>query len=167
MQALADRLGVSVALAAGNGQDMLYVAYRAGNRVATLRLGVGSVLPMATTAIGRAWLWGLSEGERSLKLAALMHAAGPRAASLDSGIRASFGELQGTGTCAVLGGYQRNAFGVALPVRIGRQRVVMGLSCGRADLQPDLAREHRRITPALKDAALALEAALADFDGQP
>jgi DNA-binding IclR family transcriptional regulator len=54
LQTLADRLAVSVALAIGDGLDMLYVAYRASQRVATLRLGVGSVLPMGTTSIGHA-----------------------------------------------------------------------------------------------------------------
>lgn len=52
MQAWADRLGVSVALAMPEGLDMLYVAYRAGQGVATLRLSRGSVLPMAGAADG-------------------------------------------------------------------------------------------------------------------
>ena len=60
LQTLADRLGVSVALAIGDGTDMLYIAYRASQRVATLRLGVGSVLPMGTTSIGHAYLWALA-----------------------------------------------------------------------------------------------------------
>lgn len=32
----------------------------------------------------------------------------------------SFDELEKTGTWGVLGGYQRDAFGVALPLRVGR-----------------------------------------------
>jgi DNA-binding IclR family transcriptional regulator len=167
MQSLADRLGVSVALAIGDGLDMLYIAYRASHRVATLRLDVGSVLPMGTTSIGHSYLWALPAGEQRSLVAKLRRSAGPRAAALESGIRESFRELESTGTCGVLGGFQRDAFGVASPVRVGRDRVVMGLSCGKADLQPDLAKERKRIAPVLKEAVVRFEELLADFDGKP
>ena len=167
LQALADRLGVSVALAIGNGNDMLYIAYQASRKVATLRLGTGLVLPMGTTSIGHAYLWALPPGEQKRMLAGLQRSAGSKGQNMVRGIRESFAELERSGVCGVLGGFQRDAYGVALPVRIGRQKVVMGLSCGKADLQPDLAAERRRIAPVLKDAAARLETLLADFDGEP
>lgn len=167
LQELADRLGVSVALAIGNGNDMLYIAYCASHKVATLRLGTGSVLPMGTTSIGHAYLWALSAAEQKRMIAALQRSGGSNATDMVTGIRESFAELERGGVCGVLGGYQRDAYGVALPVRIGRKGIVMGLSCGKADLQPDLAAERKRIAPALKDAAAGLEALLADFDGEP
>ncbi|MES2999514.1 MAG: IclR family transcriptional regulator [Pseudomonadota bacterium] len=166
LQGLADRLGVSVALAVADGHDMLYIAYKAGSRVATLRLGVGSVLPMASTSIGRAYLWALPPARQKRVIADLRKSAGSQGAALERSIRDSFTELQTTGTCGVLGGFQRGAYGVALPVRIGREQVVMGLSCGKAEVQPDLAAERKRIAPVLKAAAPQLEALLADFDGQ-
>jgi hypothetical protein len=52
-------------------------------------------------------------------------------------------------------------------VHVGRERVPMGLSCGKADVQPDLAAERKRIAPVLKEAAVRFEALLANFDGQP
>ncbi len=161
LQALADRLGVSVALAIGDGVDMLYVAYRASQRVATLRLGVGSVLPMGTTSIGHAYLWALPPRQQRSLIAELKRRAGSRAAALDSGIRESFEELDETGTCGVLGGFQRDAYGVALPVFVGRERVLMGLSCGKAEVQPDLATQRKRIAPVLKEAAAQFEARMA------
>lgn len=167
LQELADRLGVSVALAIGNDSDMLYIAYRASHKVATLRLGTGSVLPMGTTSIGHAYLWALPAGEQKLMMAELQRNAGSRAPDMVRGIRESFSELERTGVCGVLGGFQRDAYGVALPVRVGRKRIVMGLSCGKADLQPDLAGERKRIAPVLRDAAAKLETLLADFDGEP
>ena len=51
MQELADRLNGSVALAIGDHLEMLYIGYRISHRIATLRLGVGSLLPMGTTSI--------------------------------------------------------------------------------------------------------------------
>lgn len=144
MQALADRLDVSVALATGHDLQMLYVAYCTGRRIATLRLGVGSQLPMAVTAIGRAWLWGLPAVQ---------------------GIRAGFEELAATGTCFAIGGYQRDAFGIALPVRLGRARTLMALSCGAVEVEPRLSAARRRIAPELRKAAVQFEHLLADEDG--
>lgn len=65
MQQLADRLDVSVALAVPDHLDMLYIAYRYTAGVSTLQLGVGSLLPMGLTAIGRAWLWTQPETSRN------------------------------------------------------------------------------------------------------
>lgn len=167
MQELADRLGVSVALAIGDGLDMLYVAYRASHKVATLRMGVGSVLPMGTTSIGHAYLWALPAAPREALIARLRRAAGSRQAVMMRGMEESFSELAATGACGVLGGFQRDAYGVAVPVHVGCSRTVMGLSCGKADVQPDLAAERKRIAPVLKNAAPRLEGLLAAFDGQP
>jgi DNA-binding IclR family transcriptional regulator len=164
MQSLADRLGVSVALGLGDGLDMLYVAYRASHRVATLRLGVGSVLPMGTTSIGHAYLWALAPTEQKRLIKALRIEAGPRAAEVEAAIRQSFADLERTGTCGVLGGFQRGAYGVSLPVFVGRERFVMGLSCGKAEVQPNLASERKRISPVLKEAAVQFEELLAGFD---
>jgi len=167
MQELADKLGVSVALAVRNDLDMLYLGYRASQKVSTLRLGVGSVLPMGTTSIGHAYLWAQDRDERARLLAGLKRAAGNRWHGIATGIEDSFVELEETGTCGVLGKFWRDAFAVALPVRVGRQGVVMGLSCGKAEIRPDFPAERRRIAPVLKKAAAQIEARLADFDGQP
>lgn len=164
MQELADQLDVSVALGIQDGVDMLYVSYRVSRKVATLRLGVGSVLPMGPTAIGRAYLWGLAPPEQQRLLDEHKRRAGPQGEALERSIHTSFAELEATGTCAVLGGYQRGAYGVALPIRVGRQGNLVGMSCGKADVQTDLEAERTRIAPALKKAAAQLEAMLCRFD---
>ncbi|HSW20554.1 MAG TPA: IclR family transcriptional regulator [Ramlibacter sp.] len=165
LQQLADRLGVSVALAIADGPDMLYIAYRASKKVATLRLGVGSVLPMATTSIGHAYLWALPAQQRSPLLARLKAAVGDRAPEVVRGMNHSFDELTLSGVCGVLGGFQRDAYGVAVPIHVGRAGTVMGLSCGKADVQPDLAAERKRIAPVLKATAAQLEEMLAGCEG--
>lgn len=167
MQELADQLDVSVALAVQDGIDMLYISYCVSRKVATLRLGVGLVLPMSTTAIGRAYLWGLSPAEQNQLLTAHKKRAKDRAEQLIKEIGASFNELETTGTCSVLGGYQRNTYAVALPVRIGRKKTLLGMSCGKADVQPNLDAERMRIAPELKKTAKEIQVLLADFDSQP
>lgn len=165
MQELADQLDVSVALSVQDDIDMLYVGYCVSRKVATLRLGVGSVLPMATTSIGRAYLWGLPTDERRSLVDEHTRLAGTQGQALGQAIAASFAELDAVGTCAVLDGFQRDTYGVAMPIRVGRQSVLLSMSCGKANVQLDLRSEHERITPALKEAAARLEKLLHDFDG--
>lgn len=164
LQGLADHLDVSVALGIQDGIDMLYVDYRVSRKVATLRLGVGSVLPMSTTSIGRAYLWGLPENERLSLLEEHKRRAGSQAEALERAVRASFDELAVAGTCAVLAGFQRSTYGVSLPVRLGRNGTLMAMSCGKADVDLDLTSVRERIAPALKETAAQLQALLADSD---
>lgn len=164
MQELADRLDVSVALAVQDDIDMLYVGYCVSSNVATLRMGVGSVLPMATTSIGRAYLWALPTEAQHALIETHTRNAGPQGECLARSIGASFAELDALGTCSVLCGFQRHTYGVALPIHAGRERVLMSLSCGKADVNLDLNAERERIAPVLKEAATDLEAALKDFD---
>jgi DNA-binding IclR family transcriptional regulator len=167
MQSLADELNVSVALAIGNQLDMLYVAYCSGKDIATLRLGTGSLLPMASTAIGRAYLWGLPEPRRATLFEALLSEAGHRGAQMCADIEHSFAELDSGGTCFASGGYQRDAFGIALPVRVGVEQTVMGFSCGAVDIGSSLVSMRKRIESALKEAAPRLEQLLASIEGSP
>ena len=146
---------------------MLYVGYKAGPQVGTLRMNVGSVLPMATTSIGHAYLWGLPTAEQKRLIVALTGQIDINATAIGDAIRHSFAQLQVSGTCAVLGGHRPGTFGIALPVIVGRRRVVMGLSCGKADVRPDLANTRKRIGPVLQTAARNLEHALADIDETP
>lgn len=172
MQELADRLNVSVALAAGDGLDMLYVGYRISRRIATLRMGVGSMLPMATSMIGRAYLWGLPEPDRTARLALARRAfaaQGAKPAALEAWqreIQDAFDDLATRGVCFAAGGpgFQRNAFGIAVPVRVGLQAVSMALSCGSVEPPSRVEAVRRRVEPALLKARPAFEALLADVD---
>lgn len=167
MQQLADQLDVSVALATPDGLDMLYIAHRTSSRIATLRLGVGSLLPMGQTAIGRAWLWGLQEHERQHYVARLLEAAGPQREAMRTVFEKAFEDLRQNGVCMSYGQFQRNAFGIALPVSVGASATPMSLSCGAIQFQPDIDAIRQRIAPALKLAALDLERVLRDVRYEP
>lgn len=164
LQELADQLNVSVALAVPDHLDMLYIAHRSSSRIATLRLGVGSLLPMGWTASGRAWLWGLRTDARNEYLESLKRADGARVAELERGIATAFQDLQTLGVCTSLGKYQRNAYGIALPVTVGRSATLMSLSCGAVELEPDMAAITARLAPVLKAAAADLVELLRDVD---
>ncbi|ABB11329.1 IclR family transcriptional regulator [Burkholderia lata] len=167
MQQLADRLDVSVALATADGLDMLYIAHRTSSGIATLRLGVGSLLPMGLTAIGRAWLWGLPDPQRQEYVARLLEAAGAQRDAMRAGIDHAFEDLRENGVCLSYGEFQRNAYGIALPVRVGDTATPMSLSCGAIKAHADIDTIRQRIVPALKQAARDLEHVLRDVRYEP
>jgi len=140
MQSLADELGVSSALATRAGLQMLYVAYRKSERIATLRLGVGSLLPLDVTSVGRAYLWGLEPAEREQVIEQIRIASGPKAEQRLKGISDAFADLQNYGVCMSIVEYQPDAFGVAVPVRLGPSRTLMTLNAGA--VLEDVTREY-------------------------
>ncbi|KVS40593.1 IclR family transcriptional regulator [Burkholderia ubonensis] len=167
LQKLADRLDASVALAVPDHLDMLHVAHCSGARIATPRMGVGSLVPMGMTAIGRAWLYGLPDPLRRRQIAQLTEAAGPQANAIAAGIEAAFADLRATGVCLSLGENQRDAWSMALPVRVGVSKTLMALSCGAVEPQPDVDAIRRRTVPALMQATIELATLLRDVRPGP
>ena len=148
---------------------MLYLGYRAGHYVKTLRMGIGSIIPMAATAGGRAYLWALPKRLRQPLLGKLLQSAGAQAAQLEREIFSSFSELDLNGACMVHGSFQRDAWAMASAIPVGRNGMVMSLSCGRiaAAGELDLARERQRVEPVLREAAVRLETLTADCVSVP
>lgn len=70
------------------GRDRLSMIYFGQSRGMTIgvQLDVGSRVPIATTAMGRAYLWALSEAERNELLQELKEHYGPRWAKMRDGI---------------------------------------------------------------------------------
>lgn len=167
MQEVADKLKLSVALAVADRLDMLYIGCRTSAKIATLRLGVGSLLPMGYTSVGRAWLWGLPEDQQREYIAAVKEAAGDGANDIQRGIDAAFEDLSKSGVCMSMGEYQHNAYGIALPIEVGRSRTLMTLSCGAVVLEPNIAAIRKKVIPELKVAAVKLTELLRDVDGEP
>jgi IclR family transcriptional regulator, positive regulator for flagellar biogenesis len=167
IQKLADKLDLSVALAVPHRLDMVYIAWRASARIATLRLGVGSLLPMESTSVGRAYLYALPPAQREPLVAALLEAAGDNADAVRGNLEFAFEDLRESGVCMSVGEYQRNAFGIALPIVVGRSRTLMALNCGAIELEPDMAAIRRRAMPELTATASKLTALLADIDCEP
>ncbi|WP_434666201.1 IclR family transcriptional regulator [Paraburkholderia sp. A3BS-1L] len=164
IQKLADKLDLSVALAVPHRLDMIYIAWCASARIATLRLGVGSLLPMESTSVGRAYLYALQPAQREWLVAALLEAAGDHAESVRRNLEVAFADLRESGVCMSVGEYQRNAYGIALPIVVGRSNTLMTLNCGAIELDPDMNVIRKRVIPELKATASKLMKELADVD---
>ncbi|WP_322092186.1 IclR family transcriptional regulator [Paraburkholderia bannensis] len=167
IQALADKLGMAVALAVPDQLDMLTIASGAGGAAACVespRLGVGTLAPMACTAIGRAWLWGLPEYERRRYLLRLLEAADTQASILRKAMESAFEELREWGACASQETFEYAVYGsIALPLRAGQWRMPMALAVTAVDSQRDIASLRERVMPELSQTARELTVLLADI----
>lgn len=131
MQKLADETGVMVALGIPDRGSMIYVEACRGEAAhsLTVRLNVGARIPMAATAMGRAYLALCSESER----AALMERFRARDLGqwpmLEQGIARALEEQRTLGCCTSFGEWQSGVNAIAVAFRAPGQPA-MALNCG-------------------------------------
>lgn len=157
LQALADAWGVHALLAVPERGEMLCLLHCAGSGARPLTIGTGSLLPVTSTAAGRAWLWGSGPAEQGAFIARLRAQADDGSRPVAALYRA-FQELEEQGLCHSLGDWQRDVSAVATPLLIGTPAMV--LSCKVAGLDHDRVRLTQSIGPALLEAAANLKDAL-------
>ncbi|WP_111411925.1 IclR family transcriptional regulator [Billgrantia lactosivorans] len=164
LQQFAEATDCNVSLGAADHHDMVYVESCHGSGPLIVRLDVGSRLPMATTAIGRAWLCGLSEARREAMLAELAAVHGADWPALEKGIRRSQEDYARYGFCLSEGDWQSQISAVATPLILEEGAEVMAINCGGAahrlghsimvdNLGPRLKEVARRILAELRHGA--------------
>jgi DNA-binding IclR family transcriptional regulator len=149
MQRLADETGTSVALGAGHELQMLYLEYCVSRRAVTFVLRSGSGIPMAQTALGRAYLWALAARRRSPLLAAIRREAGGQGAELLAAIQDSFRELDKDGFCCTFPSARSDICGVGAPLVFNGGDTILAINCGAARLGLNERRFRRECGPPL------------------
>lgn len=130
MQELADRFDMSVALGVPDRLSMIYIEYCSGLDTVTMRLRVGTAVPMGLTAMGRAYLWALPPEARDRQIAALVAAAGDGADALLHGINAALRELDARGYAMSFGDWRRQVHAVGVPVWLDDGHKLLAMTCG-------------------------------------
>jgi DNA-binding IclR family transcriptional regulator len=156
MQALADRFGGSTYLAVRDGLELVLVeACRARAAMITSRLDVGTRVPLANSALGRAYLGALAPDDRVSLIEALRLARGSDWPALEAGLQPALAEHARHGWCLSMGAFHReiNSVSVALT---GPRGEVMALNCGGPAFAFTEERLRRDIAPALLDLAQAV-----------
>jgi len=129
MRELAESCSASVGIGSRDRHTMLYVENAASAPNQNFRLNIGSRVPLATSAMGRAYYCGLDEREREQLLSELSQRAGADfkqiKASLDAGLK-SYAEL---GFCLSIGEWQSDVNAVGVPFRPADRTVVLGFNC--------------------------------------
>ena len=140
MQALADEVKATVALAGNAGDDMMFLELAHGNPSFALRVTVGERVPRGTSALGRAYSAGLPLEARERSVAAfkrLVRKADWPAA--ERTIEAAFADYGQYGVCLSIGDWNPDVHGVSTPMVSNDGKVVAFSASLPAHMAP---REH-------------------------
>jgi DNA-binding IclR family transcriptional regulator len=164
MQALADHAQAAVSLGARHELSMVYVAHCRSAARLTLGLDVGTRLPIATTAMGRAVLCTAPDAERE-RLSRLMQAEDPqRWPAVRAGLAKSAALYRERGFVDSISDWESDIAAIGVPVEIGAGKEPFGLTIGGPtnhlrgaflydELGPALIRAARDITHAVSGAS--------------
>lgn len=149
MQALAERTGGSVYLAVCDGLEMVLVeACRPRSTMLAARLDVGSRVPLANSALGRAYLGALDKDARAQVLAELRQTKGKEWPALEAGLQRALADNAESGWCLSVGEFHREINSVSVAMTDPRGDV-MSFNCGGPAFAFDEARLRSEVAPAL------------------
>lgn len=130
MQRFASEANATVALAARDGDQMVFLEICHGDRLFQMRVAVGERVPRGTTAMGRAAHAGLPEDEREHVLAAIRKAArGAQREKLLAGLQQAVRDHARLGFCLSLGDWEPDVHGVGVPMPSADGVRMLAFSC--------------------------------------
>ncbi|PWV57767.1 IclR family transcriptional regulator [Plasticicumulans acidivorans] len=130
MQELAEHSQASVSIGARDRLEMVYVENCRSSATVTLRLDVGSRLPIATTAMGRAFLAALPEREREYLLDHIRARNPQDWPRIRQGVDHALIEYQERGYCLSLGDWQKDVHAVGVPLIQPDGSGIYAFNCG-------------------------------------
>jgi DNA-binding IclR family transcriptional regulator len=131
MRELAEYARASVALGVRDQLDMVYIENARSNATSfTQRLDVGSHLPLATSAIGRAYLCGVSDKERDVLMDNIRRDNKGDWKAVKEGVEQAIKDYQDRGFCYSVGGWDMGINGVAVPFIPEDGTDVLSFNCG-------------------------------------
>jgi DNA-binding IclR family transcriptional regulator len=119
-----------VALAARSGDSMVFLELAHGNPTFALGVAVGERVPRGTSALGRACMAGLPVALRERPLDELSRIVRKQdwPATL-RGFREAFADYERHGFCFSLGDWNKDVFGVSVPLADTEPSRMMAFSC--------------------------------------
>lgn len=130
MQALANEVDAAVSLGTRDRLTMLYVETCRGTGALTLRLDVGSRIPIAETAMGRAFLAALPEDERAYLLDHLKRKNPDQFEKSKAGVDRAVADLDRQGFTLSLGEWHKDVNAVGVPVVLPDRSAIFALNLG-------------------------------------
>lgn len=132
MQALAAFSRAAVSLAVRDGLSMIYVEVCRGPAMIGLALAVGSRIPLARSAIGRAYLACASPAEHDALLALAQQRGELAYAQLCAGIERGCADYARHGCAISLREWRQDTSGIAMAFRDTSSGTLMAINCGGA-----------------------------------
>jgi len=156
MQRLADETQTMVSLGARDRLNMIYVENCRSQAALKLTLDVGSRLPLATTAMGRAYLLACPDAVRDDLLQRLREAH--PGLDVDACLAAAQDDERRNGVCCSFGDWLPDVNAIAIAFQPHGSRTLVSLNCGGPAAH--LSREYllERVRPRLMAVVRALQA---------
>lgn len=129
MQELANRTQASVSIGVRDRLSMVYVETIRGSSPITLQRGIGTRLPIATTAMGRAYLAALPEAERNLLMDQIRLRSEQDWPRIKAGIEQGLRDYADHGFCISMSDWDKETCGVGVPF-CSPDGVMMPFNCG-------------------------------------
>jgi DNA-binding IclR family transcriptional regulator len=160
MQELADYASASVALGSRDRLNLIYIEHCRGRDGVMLRLDLGSRVPLATTAMGRALLAALPAKEREWLITHIQRKEGERWPKVRIGIERAIRDLNTKGFATSFGDWEPDIAAVGVPLVLADGSGVFAFNCGAPAFQLSKEKLETDIGPRLVNAVRNIETAL-------
>jgi DNA-binding IclR family transcriptional regulator len=130
MQELADFAHTTVSLGMRDRLSMIYVENCRSQAALTLRLDVGARIPIASTAMGRAYLAETSASERNDILDRVRELDETKWPGIEQGVKRTLEEYQQLGCCTSFGDWQPDVNAIAAAFRMANDSTILSINCG-------------------------------------
>ena len=160
MQNLAETHNLHIALAVRDKLMMLNVETCEGHGLVGLRLAPGSRIPIAITAIGKAYLTAISEEERDRIMDALRRQYGDDWPLIKRSVETSIRDVRERGFCVSMGEWRKDINAVGAPIAAPDGGAIYALSFGGPAYLVSQEQLEQEFGPALAAAASAIGASL-------
>lgn len=160
MEALAEQTQAAVSLGVRHEESMVYVAHCRSTARLILGLDVGTRLPLADTAMGRALWCASSPGMRALIAARLRADAGPRWPQRQAALARAEAEMASRGYVSSEAEWESEIAAIGIGIDLGDGREPLALTVGGAAARLQGSLLHEQFAPALIEAGRAIVAAI-------
>jgi DNA-binding IclR family transcriptional regulator len=160
MQNLAETHNLHIALAVRDKLMMLNVETCEGHGLVGLRLAPGSRVPIAVTAIGKAYLTAVSEDERDRVMDALRRQYGDDWPLIKRSVETSIRDVEERGFCVSMGEWRKDINAVGAPIAAPGGGAIYALSFGGPAYLVSQDQLDHEFGPALAAAANTIGASL-------
>lgn len=161
MQELADATGAVVAMGTYAQHSMIYIEICRSRAPVTVSLDVGSRLPLATSAMGRAYMAAITAEERAEVMTQLRSFDRAVWSRTRVGVETALEQYARLGCCVSFGDWQKDLNGIAIGIRPGGGAPTLAINCGGPAFQLAPAFLLDVARPRLLDMVRRLEEALA------
>jgi IclR family pca regulon transcriptional regulator len=159
---LAERLHESCSASVMDGDEIVYVARAATNRIMTINLAIGTRLPAYCTSMGRVLLTALSDDALDAYLDRVPLRALTHRTLIDrTCLRAQVQHVRDQGWCLVDQELEEGVRSVAYPLHNSAGQVIAAVNVSSHVARVSLERLHSEFIPALVECARSIDADLA------